>query len=150
MLADGPVSCLHVESDAEITWYKDDKQIKPKKSDKRVKVDWDMAEDLTSLSVSDATIEDAGNYLVKATTKEGTVTELVTVAVTEPATVKKAPHKAVVKITDKEEKVEPAKDIPNQETAVESETAGPKFELSPKPVTVEVGGSISLKCKVAG
>ena len=138
------------DTEAEITWYKDDKKIKPKKSDKRVKVDWDMAEDLTSLSISDATIEDAGKYLVKATTKEGTVTELVTVTVNEPIKVKTAPHKATEETTEKAETVEPTKDKPEEETAVESETVGPKFEIAPEAMTVEVGGTINLKCKVAG
>ena len=109
-----------------------------------------MAEDLTSLSISDVGIEDAGNYLVKATTKEGTVTEMVRVTVNEPVKVKKAPHKAAEESMDVEENVEPSKDKPKEETAVESETVGPKFEIAPEAMSVDVGGTISLKCKVAG
>ena len=148
--------CLNSgESEAEITWYKDDKKIKPKKNDKRVKVDWDMTEDLTSLSISNVTIEDGGNYLVKATTKEGTVKELVTVTVNEPATVRKAPSdtkepKEAVEETIEGEEVGAAKEKPNEEKAVSSKTEAPQFEIAPEPVTVEIGGTVTLKCKVAG
>ena len=133
------------EQDAKITWYKDDKPIKPKKSDQRVKVDWDMTEDITVLSISGVKLEDAGDYLVKATTEDGTVSELVTVTVNKPVA-----QKVVEETVETTETVEAATDHPKEETATESEAVGPKFEIAPEATSVDIGETLTLKCKVAG
>ena len=133
------------EPDAEITWYKDEKKIKPKKTDQRVKIDWDMTEDVTTLSIYGVSVEDAGDYLVKATTKDGTVSELVTVTVNKPVAQNVMQH-----TVETSETVEAAMDQPKEETATESEAVGPKFEIAPEATSVDIGETLTLKCKVAG
>lgn len=150
--------CHVGDSEAEITWFKGDQKIQPKKKDKRLKIDWDTADDLTSLSISDVTIEDSGSYLVKATTKDGTVSELVTVTVNEAETVQigknskepRAEKRATEEVIEDEEEVAQVSLKPQNEKAIESETVGPKFEIAPEPVNVDVGGEFTLKCKISG
>ena len=67
------------EPEPEVKWYKGDKQIKPKKKDKRVKTDWDLNEDIYLLEILDCTVEDAAEYTVKATNDGGVESATVTV-----------------------------------------------------------------------
>ena len=53
-------------------------------TDKRVKVDFDQKTDLYVLTISEATADDAGDYMVKATNKFGTFRFTVTVLVGKP------------------------------------------------------------------
>ena len=67
-----------------MTWFKEDKQIKPKRGDKRIKVDWDMKTGLNILVIEDATKDDEGKYVVIAENKFGTFKFSVTVLVGRP------------------------------------------------------------------
>lgn len=58
--------------------------MKPKKKDKRIKMDWDVATDLQFLEIHEATVEDAGEYSMEATTDGGTVASSAKVTVIKP------------------------------------------------------------------
>ena len=69
------------DPDPDVTWYKDGKQLKPRKWDRRVKIDWDMKTDMQTLQIRDATEDDAGDYMVKATNDNGSTSMTVNVCV---------------------------------------------------------------------
>ena len=75
------------DPEPEVTWCKGEDQIKPKKYDKRIKIDWDMAEDLNILIIKNATAADTGDYTVIAKNKRGTARFTVTVIVGKAAEV---------------------------------------------------------------
>lgn len=57
---------LEQSADNEVCWFKDDCQIKPKKRDKRVLINWDISTDEMSLVIKKVTLDDAGHYRVDA------------------------------------------------------------------------------------
>ena len=69
------------EGEPEIVWSKDGKKIKPKKKDKRITTDWDVSDDTQSLKITDATVEDAGEYTVTVTNAGGSTSKTATVTV---------------------------------------------------------------------
>ena len=65
----------------EIKWYKGDAKIKPSKKDKRVRLDYDVANDLSVLEIHSASVNDAGEYIVKASNENGSAKATVEVQV---------------------------------------------------------------------
>lgn len=72
------------DPEPEVSWYKDDVPIKPRRGDKRIKADWDMKQDLNILTIIEATKEDEGTYTVIAENKFGSFKFSVTVLVGRP------------------------------------------------------------------
>ena len=64
-----------------VRWKKGDKEIKPKKKNKRFVISWDIDNDLNTLEIKDAKVEDSGVYTIEATNSLGTVLSTVTVTV---------------------------------------------------------------------
>ena len=120
-----------------------------------MKVDWDVKTNLRILEIEASTLEDSGEYTVKATNDAGSSQATFTVSVT-----------AVVKEVPKEEKLEEKEEAVTEEEIVEvvevaetcvvtekaaeavSDIPAPTFKVAPKPVTVTEGGVIKLACKV--
>lgn len=69
------------QPEPEVTWFKDDKPIKPKKKDKKYKVDWDVTTDVCSLEIKDVAQDDAGNYTAKASNTHGIAEATVSVVI---------------------------------------------------------------------
>ena len=141
------------EPEPEVTWYKDGNKLKPRKPDARVRIDWDLKEDTNTLIISEACATDSGQYTVKATNDSGSITETVNVSVSAPKQNQKKPQEKnkadeTVGETTEEEVV----DIPDakEKIANVTETTGPKFEVAPEATTVEIGETLTLKCKLAG
>ena len=133
------------EPEPDVSWYKGSKKLKSKKPDKRVKIDYDLKEDINTLTISDATTDDSGEYIIEATSAAGTTSETVKVTVT--STTKKAKEE-----TTEDTESEKVQDIAasKDKKADVSEVKGPQFEIAPEATTVDVGGSFTLKCKVSG
>ena len=72
------------DPEPDVLWFRGDKEVKPKKHDKRIKMDWDMKTDLYTLTIKEAVKDDAGDYTVKAVNKFGSFTFTVTVLVGRP------------------------------------------------------------------
>ena len=53
------------EPTPEMSWYKGKKHIKSSKKDKRIKISFDEANKLSKLQISEAVIEDSGEYTIK-------------------------------------------------------------------------------------
>ena len=66
-----------------VIWKKDNKEIKPKKKDKRFVISWDIDNDMNILEIKNAKVEDSGSYMIEATSPLGTIQETVTVTVEE-------------------------------------------------------------------
>lgn len=62
-------------------WYKGDERIKPKKSDKRLRIDYDTAAELHSLEIISATLDDVAKYTMKAVNEYGSAKASVKVEV---------------------------------------------------------------------
>ena len=113
-----------------MTWYKDDEPIKPKKGDKRIKIDWDMKQDLNILVIEKALAEDAGKYTAIAENKFGSFKFSVTVLVGKPEGAE------IIKTIESKRSVKMI-----EETVVDGEVVDRKVteEFSEeKPETVEV------------
>ena len=144
------VPFLTGEPTPEVVWYKGKKKLKVKKSEPRLSVVTDN--DVTVLSITDVTTDDAGQYQVKITNDSGTATESVDVAVHE------SPQENAVEEIYEVEETKPVMQKPkeNAEKLVEEaaeETAvmkAPVFEILPTPANVDIGGTIVLQCKVSG
>ncbi|CAD5121391.1 DgyrCDS9913 [Dimorphilus gyrociliatus] len=67
----------------EISFYKNDKKIKTKKSDKRIKVDWDMDADKYTLTIKEANPDDSGEYKVVAENEHGKQEKLIKISIDE-------------------------------------------------------------------
>jgi hypothetical protein len=139
------------EPEPEITWYKGDTEIKPKKKDKKYKIDWDVTTDVSSLVIKDAGSEDAGEYKVKATNAHGTSESVVTVEIKEKES-KKKKAKLVAKTEVTEEQEEQKAVVIEGQTATESETAEKKgISVKGKTETESeeaVADKLELKSKV--
>ena len=73
------------EPEPEIKWLRDGIRIKPKKSDKRLKIEWDMKEDLNILQLNSVTVEDAGQYMIVASNPAGKTSSTAIVSVMQAA-----------------------------------------------------------------
>ncbi len=73
------ILCAIGEPEPEVTWLKDDKEIKIKKKDKRIRTDWDMKTDEYILEIKNATKDDVGEYTAVAKNEKGTITVVMTV-----------------------------------------------------------------------
>lgn len=69
------------EPEPEVKWFKGEKQLKKSKKDPRIKIDWDMSQDLNILIINDATADDSGEYTVVAENENGSFKFTVTVLV---------------------------------------------------------------------
>jgi len=117
----------------EIIWRRGSKQLKPKKN-KRIKIEYDISSEVSSLIVKDATPEDSGEYSIEATNDSGTVKAKVDVTV-------QAAEEPDVETEAGDESVKTKDTIP---------ATIPKITLSPEPVNVEIGETIQLSCVVKG
>ena len=78
------VLCLSIGMPAPIvTWAKDQNPIKPRKWDRRIKVDHDFTTDMQILEIHKATPTDAGIYSILAKNRKGTAEKQVSVYVGE-------------------------------------------------------------------
>ena len=59
------------EPEPEVVWLKDGKRIKPKKRDPRLKIAWDISDDMYFLEIQTATKDDQGTYEVVVTNDKG-------------------------------------------------------------------------------
>lgn len=63
--------CVCFLENAEISWTKDGKKLKPKKKEKRLKIDVNTKTNVSTLEIEGATLEDSGEYAVVAENAEG-------------------------------------------------------------------------------
>ena len=76
--------CIAGDPSPDVTFYKGDKQIKVRKYDKRIQIDWNMDTDVYELIIKNAKKEDAGDYVIKAENSTGHFTYTVSVVVGKP------------------------------------------------------------------
>lgn len=87
-------------------WFKGDSEIKPKKKDKRISVDWDISQDIHILEIKLATQKDAGDYVVKAENDRGYVRATFNIVVVGKDESTEVSESAEVSLTTKAEKSE--------------------------------------------
>ena len=141
--------CLYVgDPSPDVEWFKDEKKLKQSKKDKRIKIGWDVAEDLNVLHITDVTESDAGSFTAKATNKWGVVVTTVSVIVVPPgAKITKTKSETGETQVVVESVTEVVKEVQEQ-----SVTQGecPEFEVNPEPAVVSAGDQLKLTCKVNG
>ena len=133
-----------------ITWKKDGKEIKPKKKDKRFIISWDIDNDLNTLEIKEATVEDAGAYTIEATNSLGTVEATVTVTVEptkEPEEDEPVNEAVCVEETTTQETVAEHDDKEEESTKT---SVVPEIMIKPEDITVTPGESVKLSCKIKG
>ena len=106
----------------EVTWYKGDKQLKPKKGDKKTKVSWDVSTELSTLEIKKADSDDAGEYTVKGTNTHGATSATINVIVQEKEAKEKKKKKLGVKGSVTSETEEAEKEAIKAETTTVTET----------------------------
>ena len=106
----------------DVEWMRNKKPLKMSKKDKRLKIDWNVADDMNVLELTKATPDDSGEYSVKATNKWGVVTATVSVVVSDKPVMSPAPE------------ADPS----------------PKFEILPEPAAIAEGDILRLACKATG
>ncbi len=77
------------DPEPKVTWHRNGKKMKTRKSDKRVKVNWDMDRDLYVLEILKVTQEDAGEYTVEAESENGKTIITVTIKISSKIEIKK-------------------------------------------------------------
>lgn len=157
------IFCLTGVPEPEVKWYKGEEKLKPKKSDKRLKISYDSAAELHTVVISSATVSDTAKYTVKAVNQYGSVKASVKVEVQKVSEEKKVLAEVSVTVDESvreeteihervESKEETGLDITVQRvpgpdgTEVDVEN---KFVIAEKlPVADgDVDGSLSLKLK---
>ena len=135
--------------DPKITWKKNGKEIKTKKKDKRFIISWDIDNDLNTLEIKEATVEDAGAYTIEATNSLGTVEATVTVTVEPTKEPEEEPvNEAVcVEETTTQETVAEHDDKEEESTEI---SVVPEIMIEPEDITVTPGESVKLSCKIKG
>ena len=136
--------------DPKITWKKNGKEIKTKKKDKRFIISWDIDNDLNTLEIKEATVEDAGAYTIEATNSLGTVEATVTVTVEptkEPEEEEPVNEAVCVEETTTQETV--AEHDDKEEESTETSVV-PEIMIEPEDITVTPGESVKLSCKIKG
>ena len=98
----------------EVEWFKDETQIEPKNRDTRIVIDYDAEEDMHILEITDATLDDRGEYTFVVFNCHGGLSVIVKVMVFKP--IGKAPEKKPLLEKKKVKKV-------TQETTVSSDLA---------------------------
>ncbi len=101
MLVTTLFSCKLGDPEPDVTWLRNGKEIKVKKKDKRIKIDWDMKTDEYTLEIQNASKDDIGEYTAVAKNVKGTITVLITVTFK----VKKEAKKEVKKKEEKQKEV---------------------------------------------
>lgn len=104
----------------EVKFYKGEERLKPRKKDKKLRLSYDVTDDIFVMEILNATVEDAGVYHVKAANKTGCTEAQV-----------------IVKVTVKAVKSEIVSEIgPNQSTELEEEKKDHVEHVSsPEPTT---------------
>ena len=164
------------DPEPEVTWYKGEKKLKMSKREPRIKIDWDMAQDLNILVIMDANKDDSGEYTVVAENEHGTFRFTVTVLVGKTAgaeIIRTTESKRtvttieetvvdgeVVERTSKSETSEATPEVTVEKTdisegplpveVIHEEGTAPKFEQPPEPMLVDIGEEIRLTCRVTG
>lgn len=138
-----------------MTWLKNGKVLKPKKKDKRIKIDWNISDDTYFLEIHEATTEDCGTYTARVCDRGGSVETNVDVCVTLPVveknestvseTVEEAPAK---KQEEPEVKQSVAEDKEKDKNEDKKDIVKPKFSKSPKATKLEEGDEIKLIFKL--
>ena len=138
----------------EISWYKNGKKVKPSKKDVRIQVEYDSSEQVSLLSISDATNDDAAVYSVKAKNTAGSVTQSVNVTVndTQKEDSAKEQPAAAISDSDRPTETEESEMSTMDESDIESAptTTPPVVLTKLQPVHVNEGESIVLKAKFQG
>ena len=142
------------DPEPEVTWYKGEKKVKPRRSDKRVRTDWDLNDDTYFLEIKDATESDAGEYTCIASSDTGTTHVVIPVKVREHGAI--SPEEESVS----EEEVTATEAAPKSKAAAEkvqevvagkaAVTNEPMIQIAPQPTAVRPGDTIQLSCKIAG
>ena len=127
-----------------------DIEIKPKKDDKRVRIDWDMKENLHILTIDEAKLSDGGEYAVKAENPNGGFTLKVNVVVSDSTS--SSSSSTITKTIIMGEGGEATETV--MKTVIGGESGGvegaPVMEKAPEPTVVGVGDTIRLTCSVKG
>ena len=135
-----------------VRWKKDGREIKPKKKDKRFLISWDINNDLNTLEIKDAEVEDSGVYIVEATNSLGTVQSTVTVIVQPTEQPKAEPMNEAVcveEISTQESAVEQVIESGTEEKVVEV-TIQPAILIKPEDIEVTPGETVKISCKITG
>ena len=133
-----------------VAWKKNGKEIKPKQKDKRFIISWDIDNDLNTLEIKEATVEDAGAYTIEATNSLGTVEATVTVTVEptkEPEEEEPVNEAVCVEETTIQETVAEHDDKEEESTEI---SVVPEIMIKPEDITVTPGESVKLSCKIKG
>lgn len=108
-----------------------------------------MKEDLTVLTIKDATKADEGSYRMEAINERGTVSVNVTVNVDKKEKKAKKPEAAPEAAPEAVEVVEEVKAQVAEAAAVKPPMP-PTIEKVPEPVIVQEGDTIWLSCRIKG
>ncbi len=162
------------DPEPDVTWLRNGKEVKVKKKDKRIKIDWDMKTDEYTLEIQNASKDDIGEYTAVAKNEKGTVTVVITVTFKIKKEVKKEEkkeeqQKEIVEESIEVEEAAPAEskaptvvqeDVTAEETKKveekpkddnKKEVEGkPSFVKQPENIQIEEGETIRLVCQVKG
>lgn len=144
--------------------------IKPKKWDKRTKIDWIIEENRYTLTIETAELADAGEYALQAENQHGGFTLKVNVMVKkaeEDLEETKIEHSILTKESSKVEETQEGSLVLSESVKVESKeesemaveavetkesaaAGAPNMIQPPDPVVLGIGETITLSCKVTG
>lgn len=79
------------EENVTVSWSRNGKPVKVSKKDKRVKIGYNSKEKLYFLEIANATLDNAGEYSVTASSDGGQVTSMVAMVTVEPSQKKQKP-----------------------------------------------------------
>ena len=135
-----------------VRWKKDGREIKPKKKDKRFLISWDIDNNLNTLEIKDAEVEDSGVYTVEATNSLGTVQSTVTVTVQPTEQHEAEPMNVAVcveEILTQESAVEQVIESGTEDKVAEV-TVQPEILIKPEDIKVTPGETVKISCKIKG
>lgn len=135
----------------EVQWYKDGSKLKPKKKDKKLQLDWDVAQDIHTLIIADLTVEDSGQYKVEITNSKGKAESVVTVNVGKPQGKDTVDAPAAKTANEGENVPEVVAKVEDTESVkAEPTQSAPAFEMCPPAVTATENSPIKISCKLTG
>lgn len=158
------------DPEPDITWYKGDKLIKPRKWDKKKRITWDLATEFSILEIKNLDMNDSGEYTVKGTNKHGTTSATFNVIVQDKSKKKKVKGKvsatteessertismeagtvAMVTETVGESGKVTIKEVVETTEVEKTRGLGPRFEILPQPMVVTETEAVQVICRVSG
>lgn len=142
------------DPEPEVEWSKDGELLKPRKKDKRLRIDWDIAEDMHLLELKDAREEDSGEYTFRALNVGGVSDTSAHVSVGKD-NCGEGPVAGVAadqcQSSDEDSVATTVEvDVSREQSQGTPTDKPPLIEDLPPQLEVEIGGSFKLFCKISG